>query len=307
MTDDDNVVTIAEMSPRDGLQNEKQPVDAETKITLVDRLSRCGLRYIEAGSFVSPKWVPQMADSEKVFAGIHRFSGTTYAALTPNLKGWEHAYQASADEVAVFASASESFSQRNLNCDVFTSLKRFASVVQAAKAANKKVRAYISCALDCPFEGPIAPETVGRLTAALLAMGCYQVSLGDTIGTGTPGRVRTLLRALQSVSKSHQLALHMHDTYGQAIANIYVGLEEGIRTLDASVGGLGGCPYAKGATGNVATEDVVYLLEREGLKHGIDLDMLIQTGDWISKQLGKPYNARAGKALQSRRNNLCVP
>ena len=306
MTHRDNYVRIAEMSARDGLQNESQPIRFETKVSLVDRLSQCGLSYIEAGSFVSAKWVPQMADSGHVFASIERHQGVTYAALIPNLYGWMQAYDAGVDEVAVFASASEGFSQRNLNCDIATSLQHFLPVVRAAQQANVKVRAYVSCVLGCPFDGNVPEQKVHAITDALLKMGCYQVSLGDTIGTGTPGRTRSLLRRLRTSCQPHQLALHMHDTYGQALANIYAGLEEGIRCFDASAGGLGGCPYAKGATGNVATEDVVYLLEREGFNHGIDIDALARTGEWINHQLKKSSQSRAGKALLTKQQDLCA-
>lgn len=296
----DNAVKIAEMGARDGLQNEQQSISAECKIALINRLANAGLRYIEAGSFVSPKWVPQMANSDIVLAGISRKSGVTYAALTPNMRGWENALAANVDEVAVFASASEGFSQKNLNCDIATSLQRFEPVVSAAKHHNIPVRGYVSCILDCPYDGPISAFNVEKVTQALLTMGCYEVSLGDTIGTGTPGRTRTLLHYLGQSFKPEQLALHMHDTYGQAIANIFVGLEQGIRTFDASTAGLGGCPYAQGASGNVATEDLVYLLEREGFSHGIDLGELCRTGEWISQQLNKPYRTRAGLALRSK-------
>ncbi|NVK56815.1 MAG: hydroxymethylglutaryl-CoA lyase [Alteromonadaceae bacterium] len=296
----DRIVKIAEMSARDGLQNEQQSISAECKIALVNRLADAGLRYIEAGSFVSPKWVPQMANSNVVFAGITRKNGVTYAALTPNMRGWENALAANVDEVAVFASASESFSQKNLNCDIATSLSRFEPVVAAARQHGIAVRGYVSCILDCPYDGAISPSSVEKVTHHLLAMGCYQVSLGDTIGTGTPGRTRTLLHYLNQTFKPEQLALHMHDTYGQAIANIFVGLDHGIRTFDASTAGLGGCPYAQGASGNVATEDLVYLLDREGFYHGIDLDELCRTGEWISQQLNKSYTARAGRGIRSK-------
>lgn len=293
-------VKVAEMGARDGLQNEQQIIPAECKIALIDKLAGAGLYYIEAGSFVSPKWVPQMADSDAVLAGIKRVDGVTYAALTPNMKGWEMAFQANVNEVAIFASASESFSRKNLNCDIATSLTRFEPVVSAATNKNIRVRGYVSCILDCPYEGEISGLMVEKVTQSLFEMGCYEVSLGDTIGTGTPGRTRSLLQYLSQSFSYEQLALHMHDTYGQAIGNIYVGLEQGIRTFDASVAGLGGCPYARGASGNVATEDLIYLLEREGFSHGVDLDELSRTGEWISEQLGKPYNARAGRAMRSK-------
>ena len=296
----DSVVKVAEMGARDGLQNEKQLITPDCKIGLIDKLAAAGLKYIEAGSFVSPKWVPQMADSDAVFAGISRQPGVTYAALTPNLRGWQGACAANADEIAVFASASESFSQKNLNCDIATSLARFEPVVTAAKAQGVAVRGYVSCILGCPYEGEVKAASVQGVTEALLEMGCYEVSLGDTIGTGTPGRTRALLKYLSSSIATRHIAMHMHDTYGQAIANIYIGLEEGVRTFDASVAGLGGCPYAKGATGNVATEDLIYLLEQEGISHGVDFDQLCRVGEWISAALGKPYAARAGRAWRSK-------
>lgn len=294
-------VLIAEMGARDGLQNEQQVINTDCKVSLIHRLANSGLRYIEAGSFVSPKWVPQMADSAAVFKAVNRQPGVTYSALTPNLTGWEKALKVSADEVAVFASASERFSQQNVNCNIATSLARFEPVIRAAKQHNKPVRGYVSCILGCPYEGEVSAVSVMKVTQALLQMGCYQVSLGDTIGTGTPGRTTRLLRQLTQEVSISQLALHMHDTFGQAIANIYAGLEQGISTFDASVAGLGGCPYAQGATGNVATEDLVYLLDREGISHGVNLDALCQTGEWISRQLHKPYVARAGRALRSQK------
>ena len=293
-------VTLFEMAPRDGLQSESVHVPTETKIELIDRLSGCGLRWIETGSFVSPKWVPQMADSKKVFAGITREPGVRYTALTPNLQGWEAAWDAGADEVAIFASASESFSQRNLNCDIATSLSRFAPVLEAATQAGVPVRGYVSCILGCPYEGEISQEAVIVLTEKLLEAGCYQVSLGDTIGTGTPGRTGKLLKALAGSVSLSKIAMHMHDTYGQAVGNIYASLEAGVRVFDASVGGLGGCPYAKGATGNVATEDIAYLFDREGLNHGLDLLKLSETGCWINQQLNKETQSRAGRALLNR-------
>lgn len=299
-------VRLFEMGPRDGLQSERSSIAPTTKITLVNQLSQSGLQYIETGSFVSPKWVPQMADSAAVFAGITRQPGIRYTALTPNMQGLQAALTAGADEVAVFASASEGFSQKNLNCDIQSSLQRFAPVIAHAKAENRKVRGYISCILDCPYDGKISHQSVLALAQQMLEMGCYEISLGDTIGTGTAGRTKQLLTLLLSQIPAHQLALHCHDTYGQAIANIYAGLELGLRTFDASVGGLGGCPYAKGATGNVATEDVVYLLEREGFLHGVDLDALAATGLWINQQLQRSTTSRAGIAILNSRSSLCV-
>jgi len=299
-------VRLVEMSPRDGLQSEQIAIPLRTKVTLINQLSQSGLRFIEAGSFVSPKWVPQMADSAAVFAAITRYPGVSYSALTPNMQGLAAALSANADEVAIFASASESFSQKNVNCDIQTSLLRFAPVIAKAKAENRKVRGYISCVLGCPYEGEISSHSVLALSQQMLAMGCYEISLGDTIGTGTAGRTKNLLKLLLSEIPPSQLAMHLHDTYGQAIANIYAALELGIRNFDAAAGGLGGCPYAKGATGNVATEDVVYLLEREGFAHGINLDSLAATGLWINQQLQKTTSSRTGMAMLSNRKPLCA-
>lgn len=293
----DNAVKIVEMGARDGLQSQPNEISTATKIELINRLSDCGLTSIEAGSFVSPKWVPQMADSAEVLASINRQPSVTYSALTPNLKGWQNALAADADEVAIFASASEGFSQKNLNCSVAASLERFQPVLEAALAANVPVRGYVSCILGCPYDGDVSHKNVIELTEKLLAMGCFEVSLGDTIGVGTAGRTKALLLSLAKSVSIDKLAMHFHDTYGQAIANLYASLEQGIRVFDASVGGLGGCPYAKGAKGNVATEDVVYLLEREGFEHGIDFIKLSETGVWINQQLGYQGSARAGQAL----------
>lgn len=290
-------VKIAEMGPRDGLQNESANVPLSTRIELVNRLSNCGLHYVEAGSFVSPKWVPQMADSASVFSGIQRKHGVTYAALTPNMKGFEQALVAGVDEVAVFASASEGFSQRNINCDINTSLERFKPMLEAAATQNLRVRGYVSCIFACPYDGNTQPEQVLNVAQRMLDMGCYEISLGDTIGVGTPGKTRTLLKHLQKQVSLSDFAMHFHDTYGQAIANTYVSLEAGVRAFDSSVGGLGGCPYAKGASGNMATEDLVYLLEQEGLSHGVDLAALSVTGQWISAELGRNSQSKVGRAI----------
>ena len=295
-------IKIVEMGARDGLQSERLPVSLKTKITLIDQLAGCGLIHIEAGSFVRPDRVPQMADTPAVFEGITRKAGVIYSALTPNLKGFEQAVSAGADEVAIFASASEGFSRKNLNCDIATSLIRFAEVTRAAQQAGIPVRGYVSCIAGCPYDGDVSHASVIDVTEKLFDMGCVEVSLGDTIGTGTPGRIRQLLKALLQSIPPHKIAMHMHDTYGQAIANIYVSLEEGIRTFDASVGGIGGCPYAKGATGNVATEDLVYLLDREGFNHGIALLKLSETGLWINKALQRQTTSRAGLAMLNRQN-----
>lgn len=267
-------VTIFEMGPRDGLQNEKAMIAASDKIRLVDMLTACGLRKIEVTSFVSPKWVPQMADAAEVMAGIRRAAGVAYAALTPNLRGLEAAQAAMADEVAVFGSASEGFSRANINCSVAESLARFAPVLDAAKTAGLPVRGYVSCVTDCPYDGPTSPESVIRVARAMLDMGCYEVSLADTIGAATPETIGRMLDAVLAEIPADRLAGHYHDTGGRALANIGVSLERGLRTFDAAVGGLGGCPYAPGAKGNVATEAVVGLLEDQGFSTGIDLAAL---------------------------------
>ncbi|KZX51341.1 hydroxymethylglutaryl-CoA lyase [Halioglobus sp. HI00S01] len=290
-------VTLVEVGPRDGLQNEAGTIPLETKLTLLDDLAEAGLQVLEAGSFVNPKWVPQMADSEQVFAGLQRRSGVRYTALTPNLQGFERALAAGADEVAVFAAASESFSRKNINCSISESLQRFEDVMAAAQTHNIPVRGYVSCVLGCPYEGEIAPEAVEGVTGTLLDMGCYEVSLGDTIGTGTAGSMSRLLDVLLAEFQADQLAVHCHDTYGQALANILAALLYGIATVDASVAGLGGCPYAKGASGNVATEDVVYMLDGLGIETGVDLEKLIAAGNRISAALGRETGSRAARAL----------
>ena len=267
-------VTIFEMGPRDGLQNEKTMVAAEDKIRLVDTLSQCGFTKIEVTSFVSPKWVPQMADAAEVMAGITRAPGISYAVLTPNMRGFDGAIASKADEIAVFASASEGFSRKNINCSIAESLERFKPVMEAAAAAGVPVRGYVSCVTDCPYDGPTSPLSVAAVAADLLAMGCYEVSLGDTIGAGTPETIRAMLEAVTERVPAQNLAGHYHDTKGRALANIEVSLEAGLRVFDSSVGGLGGCPYAPGAKGNVATESVVSLLQEKGFETGIDLDRL---------------------------------
>lgn len=290
-------VTLVEMGPRDGLQNESASISLATKLRLIDDLAAAGLTVIESGSFVNPKWIPQMADSAEVFRGLQRRAGVRYTALTPNLQGLERALDAGADEVAVFAAASEAFSRKNINCGIAESLQRFEPVMARAEAAGVRVRGYISCVLGCPYEGEIAPQGVLDVARALLDLGCYEVSLGDTIGTGTAGSTQRLLDALLPHIPAQQLALHCHDTYGQALANILVGLQNGIATVDASVAGLGGCPYARGATGNVATEDVVYMLNGMGIHTGIDLDALVSAGARISEALGRRNGSRAANAL----------
>ena len=290
-------VTLVEVGPRDGLQNEPGTIPLASKLRLIDDLAEAGHRVIEAGSFVNPKWVPQMADSEAVFHGIDRHRGVRYTALTPNLKGFDRALAAGADEVAVFAAASESFSMKNINCSIDDSLARFADVMSAAKTNDIPVRGYVSCVLGCPYEGFVAPEAVADVTRKLLTMGCYEVSLGDTIGTGTAGTMRRLLETLLMDVDADHLAVHCHDTYGQALANILVALELGIATIDSSVAGLGGCPYAKGASGNVASEDVVYMLNGLGIDCGVDLDALVDAGNRISKDLGRRNGSRVARAL----------
>ncbi|MGA4323476.1 hydroxymethylglutaryl-CoA lyase [Ectopseudomonas hydrolytica] len=293
-------VRLVEVGPRDGLQNEKQPISINDKVRLVDDLSAAGLGYVEVGSFVSPKWVPQMAGSAEVFAAIQRQPGVTYAALTPNLKGFEAALQAEVEEVAVFAAASEAFSQKNINCSIAESLARFVPLMEVAKAAKVRVRGYVSCVLGCPYDGEIDPAQVASVARELYAMGCYEVSLGDTIGTGTPGKTRHLINVVGRDIPRHLLAGHFHDTYGQALANIYASLQEGIQVFDSSVAGLGGCPYAKGATGNVATEDVLYMLQGLGIDTGIDMDKLIAAGQRICEVLGKANGSRVARARLSR-------
>ncbi len=289
-------VRLVEVGPRDGLQNEAHPISVADKVQLVDALSAAGLSYIEVGSFVSPKWVPQMAGSAEVFAQIQRKPGVTYGALAPNLRGFEDALAAGVKEVAVFAAASEAFSQRNINCSISESLERFAPIMAAARQHGISVRGYVSCVLGCPYEGEIAPEQVAAVARELYAMGCYEVSLGDTIGTGTAGTTRRLFEVVGAQVPRDKLAGHFHDTYGQAIANIYASLLEGITVFDSSIAGLGGCPYAKGASGNVATEDVLYLLNGLGIDTGIDLDALIRAGLQISHVLGRPTGSRVAKA-----------
>ena len=289
-------VRLVEVGPRDGLQNEAQPISVADKVQLVDALSAAGLSYIEVGSFVSPKWVPQMAGSAEVFAQIQRKPGVTYGALAPNLRGFEDALAAGVKEVAVFAAASEAFSQRNINCSISESLERFAPIMAAAKQQGISVRGYVSCVLGCPYEGQVAPEQVAAVARELYAMGCHEVSLGDTIGTGTAGATRRLFEVVGAQVPRDKLAGHFHDTYGQAVANIYASLLEGINVFDSSIAGLGGCPYAKGASGNVATEDVLYLLNGLGIETGIDLEALIRAGEQISCVLGRPTGSRVAKA-----------
>ncbi|WP_069384338.1 hydroxymethylglutaryl-CoA lyase [Halomonas caseinilytica] len=293
-------VRLIEVAPRDGLQNEPKAIATDTKLELIDRLADAGLRHIEAASFVSPKWVPQMADHREVMTGLKRRPGITYSALTPNLKGLEAALECGVEEVAVFGAASEAFSHKNINCSIAESLERFAPVLERAQQAGIRVRGYVSCVLGCPYEGEIAPAKVAEIAKALFEMGCFEVSLGDTIGTGTPLKAKRMLEAVARDVPMDKLAAHFHDTYGQALANLYAVLEEGIAVIDSSVAGLGGCPYAKGAAGNVASEDVVYLLNGLGIDSGVDLGKLAATGDWITQAIGRPNRSKASVALTPR-------
>jgi hydroxymethylglutaryl-CoA lyase len=293
-------VRIVEMGPRDGLQNEKGEVPTAVKLELIDRLGEAGLPAIETTAFVSPKWIPQMADHTEVMEGLRRRPGVAYTVLTPNLKGYEAAKAAGATEVAVFGAASEAFSRKNINCSIAESLERFRPVVDKAKQDGIKVRGYVSCVVGCPYEGDVAPEKVAEVAAALYDMGCYEVSLGDTIGAGTPGKTQAMIKACMERVPVAKLAGHYHDTYGQALANIYASMELGVATFDASVSGLGGCPYAKGASGNVATEDVVYMLQGLGIETGVDLGKLVATGSWISTFLKREPGSKAGRAIAAK-------
>ncbi|MDO6693399.1 hydroxymethylglutaryl-CoA lyase [Aliiglaciecola sp. 3_MG-2023] len=292
-------VKIVEVGPRDGLQNEKQLIKLANKLQLIDELALAGLKFIEAGSFVSPKWVPQMADSGALFDELDRQPGVTYSALTPNLQGYNSAKEVKVDEVAIFGAASETFSQKNINCSIAESLDRFLPVVEQAKKDNIPVRGYVSCVLGCPYEGDISPQSVAEVSQRLLDMGCYEVSLGDTIGVGTPVKTKNMLEVVQQVLPQDKIAVHFHDTYGQALANILVALQLGVSTIDSAVAGLGGCPYAKGASGNVATEDVVFMLNGMGIATGIDLHKLVQAGSNIMAALGRQSTSKVANALLS--------
>ena len=296
-------VRIVEVGPRDGLQNEKATVTTETKLELIDRLAQAGLTEIEATSFVSPKWVPQMSDHDAVMRDLVRRPGRKYPVLVPNLRGYEAAIAVGAREVAVFASASESFSQKNINCSIDESFERFAPVFEAAKKGGIPVRGYVSCVVGCPYEGFVPPERAAEVSARLHRGGCYEISLGDTIGVGTPATVERLLDEVGKHVPLEKLAGHFHDTYGMGTANVYAAFQRGVRIFDSSVGGLGGCPYAKGATGNVATEDVVYLMQGLGVATGVDLDALVDTAEWISKKLGRAVQSRVGRALLAKRGD----
>jgi len=290
-------VKVVEVGPRDGLQNEKQFVPTATKIALIDQLSAAGFANIEAASFVSPKWVPQMADGTEVMAGIQRAGGAIYSALTPNLRGFEAAVAAGVDEVVIFGAASEAFSQRNINCSIADSIARFEPVAHAAKAAGLRLRGSISCCFGCPYQGEVPITSVLDVIERLAALGCDEIDIADTIGVATADQTRTVMAAAAQAFDRERLSGHFHDTYGQALANIYAALQEGISIFHASVAGLGGCPYARGATGNVATEDVLYLLHGLGIHTGIDLDRVVQAGDFISTAIGRSNASRAGKAL----------
>lgn len=292
-------VKIVEVGPRDGLQNEKQIIDTNVKVELVNQLQKAGCKYIEVGAFVSPKAVPRMADSKEVFKLIERSEDVTYAALTPNLKGFEGAIQVNANEVAVFTAASEAFNNANIRCSIDESIERFNPVFEAAREHDIPVRGYVSCIAGCPYQGWVDPVKVAEVSDLLLKKGCYEVSLGDTIGVATPGAIATVLKTVLERIKPERLALHLHDTYGQALPNILVGLQHGITTFDSSVAGLGGCPYAPGASGNVATEDVVYMMDGLGIETGISLDDLVHVGNYISNALGRPNGSKVGNAVKA--------
>lgn len=294
-------VRIVEVGPRDGLQNESRLVPSAVKVELIDRLGQAGLKTIEATAFVSPKWVPQMADAAEVMANLPRRAGVSYPVLVPNLKGFEQALAAGAEEVAVFAAASEAFSQKNINCSIAESLARFRPVMEAARERGIRVRGYVSCVVGCPYQGEVAPAAVAEVAARLLEMGCYEISLGDTIGVGTPAAVARMLDEVALRVPVERLAGHFHDTYGMAAANIYCALERGVAVFDASVAGLGGCPYAAGASGNVATEDVVYLMNGLGLETGVDLDRLVDAGAWICAELGRAPSSKVARAVLAKR------
>lgn len=294
-------VRIIEMGPRDGLQNERTPVSVEARIAFIEALVGAGLDTVEVGAFVSPKAIPQMASSDAVLRGVAHVTGAEFHVLVPNEKGYDAARAAGAKVVSVFAAASEGFSRANINCTVAESIERFKPVLARAKSDGVKVRGYISCVLGCPFDGEIKPKAVADLASTLWDLGCYEISLGDTIGVGTPDKAREMLRAVAANIPAAKLAMHFHDTYGQALANLYAGLEEGVRVIDAAAGGLGGCPYAPGATGNVATEDVVYMLEGMGVRTGVDMEKLLAATNTMSSVLGKPPVSRVASALNAKK------
>lgn len=292
-------VKIVEVGPRDGLQNEPKIVPTSTKIELINSLAKTGLKAIEATSFVSPKWVPQMADHIEVMRGITKRDGVRYPVLTPNIKGFQAAIEAGAEEVAVFCAASESFSRKNINCSIEESLNRFTSVLEASKQHSIPVRGYISCVLGCPYQGNVSASDVVKIAVKLLDMGCYEVSLGDTIGVGTASKMKNLIKSMKCDIAAEKIAVHCHDTYGQALSNIVTAIDLDIRVVDSSVSGLGGCPYAKGASGNVATEDVVYMLQDSGLETGVDLDKLVKVGAFISDDLSRETASKVGRAISA--------
>ncbi len=293
-------VRLVEVGPRDGLQNEAKPVPVEVKVELIDRLTEAGHVTVEAGSFVSPKWVPQMASTDEVMARIRRKPGVSYPVLVPNKQGMNAAIEAKCEEVAVFAAASESFSRKNINCSIAESLERFAPVMEAAQHHGIKVRGYISTVVGCPYEGDVAPQAVADLAAKLLAMGCYEISLGDTIGVGTPGKCVAMVDAVAAVVPREKIAVHFHDTYGQALANILACMERGITVMDTAVAGLGGCPYAKGASGNVGTEDVLYMLNGLGVEHGVDIEKIAGIGRFITAALGRQPASKVAQAMAAK-------
>jgi len=293
-------VKIVEVGPRDGLQNEAERVPVEVKVELIDKLTNAGLQAVESGSFVSPKWVPQMAASGEVYRGIHKKPGVAYPMLVPNMKGLEAALEAGVEEIAIFAAASETFTQKNINCSIDESIERYRQVVEKAQAENLKIRGYISCVLGCPYEGEVSFDSVANVAVRLLDQGCYEISLGDTTGVGTPGKARALVEQLADKVPVSRLAAHFHDTYGQGLANLYAVLECGIAVVDSSVAGLGGCPYAKGATGNIATEDVLYMLDGMQIETGVDMDKLLDAGRYISDFLGREPASKAALALYKR-------
>ncbi|MFA9421352.1 MAG: hydroxymethylglutaryl-CoA lyase [Gammaproteobacteria bacterium] len=295
-----SAVKIVEVGPRDGLQNEAVRVPVEVKIELIEKLTKAGLQAVESGSFVSPKWVPQMAASGEVYRGIHKKPGVAYPMLVPNMKGLEAALEAGVEEIAIFAAASETFTQKNINCSIDESFERYRQVVEKAQAENLKIRGYISCVLGCPYEGEVSFDSVASVAVRLLDQGCYEISLGDTTGVGTPGKARALVEHLVDTVPVAQLAAHFHDTYGQGLANLYAALECGIAVVDSSVAGLGGCPYAKGATGNIATEDVLYMLDGMQIETGVDMDKLLEAGRYISDFLEREPASKAALALQKR-------
>jgi len=293
-------VRMFEVGPRDGLQNERETVPTDVKVGLIDRLSEAGLSAIEVGSFVSPKWVPQMADTAAVLAAIGKAEGVSYPVLTPNMKGFEAALAAGAVEVAIFGAASEAFSRKNINCSIAESLERFSPVAAAAQRHGIRVRGYISCVLGCPYEGEVPPQAVADVADRLFRMGCYEVSLGDTVGVGTPLRAQAMIEAVAKVVPREKIGVHFHDTYGQALANILACMEMGIEIVDSSVAGLGGCPYAKGASGNVASEDVLYMLDGMGVETGVDFDKLVAAGRYISDFLGRPPVSKVAQAVAAK-------